>query len=152
MLTTCWETGITCPGCSTEIMVGADMLYGQHLACARKAAENRRKVAGSQETLSAAQLTLQAGGRIMLTRTQLRALVTLACQSDPEFTPVRRPDKGHGPMQWYGRITGWSPARVAAGLSAPEAAGLWLDYMDVGRTPPISRRDLSGILAVITGG
>lgn len=151
MLTTCWEAGILCPACGGEIILGADMLYGKHLGCARQAAEERRETATAAGAMEAAALQLAAGGRIMLTRAQLRELVTRACQADPAFAPVRRPDKALGPMQWYGRLTGWSPQRVAAGLSAAEVAGLWLDYLDVGRTPPVKGRDLSVIITVITG-
>lgn len=150
MITVCWETGLLCSACDGEIILGEEILYGQHLVCAREIAEARRQDALGQGTLTAALGQLEAGGRIMLTRSQLRELVTLACAADELFAPVRRPDKALGPMQWYGRMTGWDPARVAAGLSAAEVAGLWLDYMDVGRTPPIRHRDLSVIIAVIS--
>lgn len=151
MLTTCWETGLACPSCGEEIILGEEMLYGRHLSCARQAAEDKHKTARGRTALEVAVAQLEAGGRIMLSRAQLRDLVNQACQSGLPFAPVRRPDKALGPMHWYGRITGWSPARVAAGLSAPEVAGLWLDYMDVGRTPPVKNRDLSAIISVITG-
>ena len=44
-----------------------------------------------------------------------------------------------------------APGRVAAGLSAPEVAGLWLDFLDVGRMPPIRYADVESLVGAIQG-
>lgn len=151
MLSTCWETGLSCPVCENEIGLGEEMLYGRHVRCAREVARDKREAASASDVLDTAREQLAVRGRIMLSRAQLRELIALVIAANPGFTLVRRPDRQAGPMQWYGRIAGWDPARVKAGLSAPEVAGLWADYLDVGRTPPIRHSDLSAILVLITG-
>lgn len=45
-------------------------------------------------------------------------------------------------MKWYGRLPGWSAARVEQGLALDEVAGMWLDALDTGRTPPVSHGHL----------
>lgn len=147
--TTVWEAGLTCDldGCGIEFVLGEEIMYwyGQklHQRCAAKAASARREAAGEdQDVLGVARGFLESGSRVILTRRQLRALVTLAA-----VDPVRKPDTGR--HQWYGRMHGWSAARVQAGLSAPEVAGLWLDFMDVGRMPPLRQCDLLVLVTAI---
>lgn len=145
MLSQCWEEGLTCRGCGGPIPLAGDMLYGKHLECARSAAQGRRSDAGeAEDVMGVARERLAARGRIILTSRQLRDLVTLS-----GVEPVRRPDKVKGPGGWYSRLSGWDPDRVEAGLSAAEAAGLWLDHLDVGRQPPIRHTDLEAVLAAI---
>jgi hypothetical protein len=121
------------------------MLYGKHPGCARSAAQDRRSAAREDEdVVQVAQSRLDARGRIILTGRQLRELIT---RSGVE--PLRRPDKSRTPGGWYSRMTGWSAERVEAGLSAAEAAGLWLDHLDVGRQPPIRHADLQAVLSEI---
>src|SRR6266568_3903771 len=123
----------------TEIGVGAPVLYGRHPGCARPASS------GPDDPVEAAVAALQAGGRIALPKRQLRALALLACQR-LGTDPVRRPDRGQHGVRWYARITGWTASRVESGLSAPEIAGLFLDALDVGRTPPISHPHLRALI------
>lgn len=121
------------------------MLYGKHLECARGAAQGKRSAAGeAEDVVQVARRRLAARGRIVLTGRQLRELITLAGAE-----PVRRPDRVRPPCGWYSRMTGWSLDRVEAGLSAAEAAGLWLDHLDVGRQPPLRHQDLEAVLGAI---
>jgi hypothetical protein len=121
------------------------MLYGKHLECARGTAQDRRAAAGEADDVrETARARLAAGGRIILTSRQLRGLVALS-----GVEPVRRPDKARTPGGWYSRMTGWSLERVEAGLSAAEAAGMWMDHLDVGRKPPIRHADLEAVLGAI---
>jgi hypothetical protein len=131
-----WEPGITCPGCEQEIAVGAQVLYGRHLECARSKAGN-----GPADPVEAAQAALDAGGRVAIAKTQLRGLAVLACER-LGAEAVRRPDRGLRGVRWYARIPGWLATRVEAGLSVPEIAGLFLDALDTGRTPPVSHEQL----------
>jgi hypothetical protein len=145
LLSQCWEEGLTCRGCGEPIPLASDMLYGKHPRCARSAAQDRRSAAGeAEDVVQAAQAKLAAGGRIILTSRQMRGLVDLMREE-----PVRRPDKTKGSDGWYSRMAGWSRDRVEAGLSAAEAAGLWLDHLDVGRQPPLRRADLEAVLGAI---
>ena len=150
-----WETGLTCdgPACGREFTLGEEILfwYGRKLCqpCAAQDAASRREAAHEDEdVLAVARRLLDAGGRVILTRRQLRELITLAC-AGPSFAPVRKPDAGTGRRQWYGRMPGWATDRVAAGLCAPEVAGLWLDFLDVGRMPPIRYADVESLVEVI---
>lgn len=152
---TVWETGLTCDAadCGGEFTLGEEILYWYgrklHQRCASLDAASRREAAGEDEdVLVVARRHLEARGRVILTRKQLRELITLAC-ADPSFVPVRKPDAGTGRRQWYGRLAGWDTARVAAGLSAQEVAGLWSDFLDVGRVPPLRSRDLAALVRVI---
>jgi hypothetical protein len=153
--TTVYEAGLTCDAedCGAEFVLGEEMLfwYGRklHPRCASKDAAARRGAAGEDgDVLDVARRHLEEGGRIILTRRQLRALVARAQAADAGFTPVRKPDAGTGRRQWYGRMPGWAAERVAAGLSAAEAAGMWLDFMDAGRLPPLRSCDVAAVLAV----
>jgi len=141
------EAGITCDECGGEFTLHEEYFYfyGRklHQGCASADAAARRDDDG--DPVAAARAALDAGTRVILTRSQLRALVSRAVELGLE--PVRRPDSGR--HQWYGRMPGWSTARVNAGLAASEAAGMWLDFMDVGRMPPLRRCDLSVIMDVI---
>jgi hypothetical protein len=145
LLSQCWEEGLTCRGCGLPIPLAGDMLYGKHLECARGAARDKRSAAGEAlDTVQMARERLETGGRIVLTSRQLRELVVLS-----GVVPVRRPDKARTPGGWYSRLTGWSQERVEAGLSAAEAAGLWLDHLDVGRQPPLRHADLEAVLGAV---
>jgi hypothetical protein len=145
LLSQCWEEGLTCRGCGLLIPLAGDMLYGKHLECARGAAVGKRSAAGeAEDVVTVARGRLEAKGRIVLTSRQLRGLVVLS-----GVEPVRRPDKTRSPAGWYSRMTGWSLERVEAGLSAAEAAGLWLDHLDVGRQPPLRHSDLEAVLLAI---
>lgn len=145
MLSQCWEEGLTCRGCGLPIPLAGDMLYGKHLECARGAAQGKRSAAGeAEDVLEVARQKLAARGRVVLTGRQLRGLIVLA-----GVKPVRRPDKARSTAGWYSRMSGWSLERVEAGLSAAEAAGLWLDHLDVGRQPPIRHADLEAVLGAI---
>jgi hypothetical protein len=141
------ETGITCDECGTEFRLGEEYLYfyGRklHQECAAADAAARRE-AGSDPVAEAREI-LATGSRVVLSRAQLRALVNLAVARGLE--PVRKPDTGR--QQWYGRMPGWSAARVKAGLAASEAAGMWLDFLDAGRMPPLRTCDLSVIMDVV---
>lgn len=148
--TICWEEGLTCEGCHQPIKLGEEMLYKRHLGCARQRADAQRQDSGgTADILTVVREKLARGGRITLTAPQLRALAGCACQA-PGFIPVRKPDAGTR-QKWYGTLAGWSAARVQAGLSAPEIAGLYLDYLDTGRVPPLRAADLATLLEVATG-
>lgn len=148
-VSTVWETGLTCDECSGEFALGEDILYWYgrklHQGCAHSDAASRRDAPGEGDVLAAAEHILSAGERVILTRRQLRALIALA--EEAGTVPVRKPDTGR--QKWYGRMSGWSADRVKAGLEAPEVAGLWLDFLDAGRMPPLRQRDLSAICGVI---
>jgi hypothetical protein len=139
-----WEQGLVCPACETEIGIGAPILYGRHPGCVRKADS------GPDDPVQAALAALAAGGRVALPKKQLRGLALLAC-ARLGASPVRRPDRGLHGVRWYARITGWTAARVEAGLSAPEVAGMFLDALDVGRTPPVSHDHLRTLIEAATG-
>lgn len=150
-LMTTHETGITCEadGCGGEFGLGEEYLwwFGKklHQRCASNDAAGRRE--RQDEPLAAAQRILAESARVVLDRAQLRALVALAAAKGLE--PVRKPDSGRGRQLWYGRMPGWSASRVHAGLAASEVAGMWLDFLDAGRVPPLRRSDLSVIMDVI---
>ena len=93
-------------------MLGEEVIYwyGKKLCapCAAQDAASRREAAGEAENvLAVTRRHLDAGGRVILTRRQLRELITLAC-AGPSFAPVRKPDAGTGRQQWYGRMPGWA--------------------------------------------
>lgn len=146
-MATARETGITCDECGGEFTLGEEYVYyyGRklHQRCASAAAAEHRSE--DDDPVATARALLDSGARIVLSRAQLRALVATAVAQGLE--PVRRPDSGR--HRWYGRMAGWSAARVGAGLSASEAAGLWLDFLDAGRMPPLRRSDLSVIMDVV---
>lgn len=151
--TTVWEPGLTCDAedCGGEFTLGEEIIYWYgrklHQACAAAAAASRREASGEDgDVMAAARLLLQSGARVILTRRQLRDLVALAAAAG--LQPVRKPDSGR--QQWYGRMPGWSATRVRAGLAAPEVAGMWLDFLEAGRMPPLRGRDLSVIVGVIS--
>jgi hypothetical protein len=141
VITTCWEPGTRCLACDREFRYGEEMLHGRHLLCASDRARNRDDE--GSDVLAVARARLEEPGRLTFTGRQLRQLVTMAA-----LEPVRRPDAGRR-LPLYGRLPGWSAARVAAGLSAPEVAGLWLDFLDVGKIPPVRHADLRAILECI---
>lgn len=130
-----WESGLACPVCETEIAVGDPILYGKHPGCARKAPS------GPEDPVQAAEAALAAGGRVAISKKALRALCLRASSQ-----PVRRPDRGVHGVRWYARIPGWSAARVEAGLSVAEVSGMFLDALDVGRTPPVSHEHLRALI------
>jgi hypothetical protein len=141
------ETGITCDQCGDEFTLHEEYVYfyGRklHQGCAAQDAAERRKSDAS--ALTAARDILAAGTRVVLSRAQLRELIgRAACQG---LEPVRKPDAGR--QQWYGRMPGWSASRVSGGLAASEVAGMWLDFLDAGRMPPLRACDLSVIMDVI---
>lgn len=146
-MATARETGITCDQCGTEFTLHEEFVYyyGRklHQRCASAAAAGHREE--DDDPVTAARALLGAGARVVLSRAQLRALVGIAVTAGLE--PVRKPDSGR--QQWYGRMPGWSAARVHGGLAASEVAGLWLDFMDAGRMPPLRARDLSVIMDVV---
>jgi hypothetical protein len=141
------ETGITCEGCGGEFGLGEEYLYWYgrklHQGCASADAAVRR---GAEEgAVSSARSILASGARVVLSRSQLRDLIRAAVAAGLE--PVRKPDAGR--QRWYGRMSGWSAERVHAGLAASEVAGLWSDFLDAGRMPPLRGQDLSAIMDVI---
>ncbi|MCW2929921.1 MAG: hypothetical protein JWM19_883 [Actinomycetia bacterium] len=146
-----WEAGLTCDDgeCGAEFTLGDEIIYWYgkklHPACARRDADSRRDAAGTGGALEAARAILGSGARAVLTRRQLRELLALA--QDAGIEAVHRPDTGR--QQWFGRMAGWSAARVQAGLSAPEVAGMWTDFLDVGRIPPLRRSDLATLADAI---
>jgi hypothetical protein len=140
LITTCWEPGTRCAACGVEFVYGEEMLHGRHISCARERAESRDE---GEDAVELARGKLAGPGRIVFTARQLRALITAAA-----VQPVRRPDAGRK-VPVYGRVSGWSAERVAAGLSAPEVAGLWLDFLDIGKIPPVRHSDLEVLLAAI---
>lgn len=148
-MATARETGITCDECEGEFVLHEEYVYyyGRklHQRCASAAAAGHRENDG--DPVRAARAMLDSGARVVLSRVQLRALIRLAVAQGLE--PVRKPDAGQR-AQWYGRMSGWSAARVNAGLAASEVAGMWLDFMDIGRMPPLRARDLSVIMDVIS--
>lgn len=149
MITTNWDSGVSCRDCGAVIELGDEMLYGRCLACGRAAALQRNAApAAPEQTLAMARDLLSRPGRIVLTRRQLRSLLSLLSASVPDFEPVRRPDRGSG-KRWYGRLSGWDPARVERGLSVQETAGLFADYLDVGRIPPVRHEQLARIVTAI---
>lgn len=134
-----WESGLACPVCELEIAVGDPILYGKHPGCARKAPS------GPEDPVQAGQAALDAGGRVAISKKALRALSLQACQQ-LGADPVRRPDRGQHGVRWYARIPGWSAARVEAGLDVPQISGMFLDALDVGRTPPVSHEHLRALI------
>jgi hypothetical protein len=146
VIQTCWEDGVSCSACGYPIALGEEMLYGRHLGCARDR-ETARSAHGSSAALRAAADALAAGGRIAVSRAHLRELVAGCCGQG--VIPVRRPDAGaKGP--WYGRVAGWKAERVRAGLSLAETCGLYLDYLDIGRVPPLSRDGLAALIGCLS--
>jgi hypothetical protein len=152
--TTVWESGLTCDAeeCGGEFTFGEEIIYWYgrklHPKCAQADAASRREASGEDgDVMSAARQLLDSGARVILTRRQLRVLIGLTREQGLE--PVRKPDTGR--CQWYGRLHGWSAERVRAGLTAAEVAGLWSDFLDAGRVPPLRHRDLAAIVAVIDG-
>lgn len=143
------ETGITCDECESEFVLGTEYLYfyGRklHQGCAAQDAAARRGT--DQDAAAAAREILASGSRVVLSRSQLRSLVGSAVALGLE--PVRKPDSGR--RQWYGRMPGWSAERVRNGLAASEAAGMWLDFLDAGRMPPLRTADLAALMDVIGG-
>lgn len=141
------ETGITCDECGNEFILGDEYFYyyGRklHQGCASDDAAARRET--DDDPVTAARDILASGSRVVLSRSQLRALVAAAAGQGMEL--VRKPDSGR--QQWYGRMPGWAAARVNAGLSASEAAGMWLDFLDAGRMPPLRTADLAVVMDVI---
>lgn len=141
------ETGITCEACEGEFVLGTEYVYfyGRrlHQACASQEAAARREA--DDDPVTTAREILTSGTRVVLSRAQLRSLVARAVAQGLE--PVHKPDTGR--QQWYGRMSGWSAERVKAGLAASEVAGMWLDFLDVGRMPPLRGSDLSVIMDVI---
>ena len=145
-----WESGLTCDAgdCGSEFVLGEEIMYWYgkklHQRCASQAAAARREASGeAEDVLGVARRLLEARGRVILTRRQLRELIALAA-----IEPVRKPDAG-ARQQWYGRMPGWAAARVAAGLTAAEVAGMWLDFLDAGRMPPLRGADLAVLVGVI---
>lgn len=150
---TAWEPGLTCDAadCGAEFVIGEEIIYWYgrklHLRCASADASARRAAAGEDDdVVMVARRQAEGGGRVTLTRRQLHELAARAAAAGVE--PVRKPDSGR--RQWYGRMSGWAAERVQAGLSAPEVAGLWLDFLEAGRMPPVRQRDLAAILGVIS--
>jgi hypothetical protein len=141
------ETGITCDECGSEFILCEEYLYfyGRklHQGCASADAAARRD--DGSDPVTVARGLLDAGTRVILTRAQLRALVALAVAQGLE--PVRKPDSGR--QQWYGRMGGWSAERVKGGLAASEVAGMWSDFLDAGRMPPLRTADLAALMDVI---
>jgi hypothetical protein len=143
------EIGITCEadGCGGEFALGEEYLYFYgnrlHQRCASADAAGRRD--GDEDAADAARSILASGSRVVLSRSQLRGLIAIVMKLGLE--PVRKPDTGR--QRWYGRMSGWSADRVNAGLAASEVAGLWQDFLDAGRMPPLRGRDLSVIMDVI---
>jgi len=153
--TTVWESGLTCDleTCGGEFVLGEEIIYWYgrklHPRCAQADATSRREASGEGgDVMSAARQLLDSGARVILTRRQLRDLIGLTAEQGLE--PVRKPDTGR--CQWYGRMHGWAAERVRAGLTAAEVAGLWLDFLDAGRMPPLRGRDLSVIVELISSG
>jgi hypothetical protein len=151
--TTVWEAGLTCDaeGCGGEFTLGEEIIYWYgrklHQKCASADAASRREASGEDgDVMLAARQRLDSGARVVLTRRQLRDLIGLAEKQGLE--PVRKPDTGR--QQWYGRMHGWAADRVRAGLTAAEVMGLWLDFLDAGRMPPLRRSDLEAMVAVIS--
>lgn len=143
-----WESGLTCDGCTREFTLGEEFLYARgqklHPRCARDDANARREAAGD-DVMAVARQLLDSGARVVLGRSQLRQLISAFLLTGAE--PVRKPDTGR--HQWYGRMPGWSAARVKAGLPAAEVAGMWLDFLDAGRMPPLRGCDLGVIVEAI---
>jgi hypothetical protein len=143
------ETGITCEadGCGGEFRLGEEYLYWYgrklHQGCASADAAVRR--GGQGDAAETARGLLASGARVVLSRSQLRDLIETAVAMGLE--PVRKPDTGR--QRWYGRMTGWSADRVHAGLAASEVAGLWSDFLDAGRMPPLRTADLAVLMDVI---
>jgi hypothetical protein len=143
------ETGITCDQCKGEFALYEEYVYWYgrklHQRCASVAAAEHREE--DDDPAVAARLLLESGARVVLSRSQLRSLIDLAVARGLE--PVRKPDSGR--QQWYGRMSGWSAARVKGGLAASEVAGMWLDFLDAGRMPPLRTADLSVLMDVADG-
>jgi hypothetical protein len=143
------EIGITCEsdGCGGEFALGEEYLYWYgrklHQRCASADAAGRRD--GDGDAADAARSILASGARVVLSRSQLRDLIAIVVGLGLE--PVRKPDTGR--QRWYGRMSGWSAERVHAGLAASEVAGLWQDFLDAGRMPPLRNRDLAALMDVI---
>jgi hypothetical protein len=146
-MATARETGITCDECGGEFTLHEEYVYYYghklHQACASVAAAEHRSE--DDDPVEAARLLLESRARIVLSRAQLRVLVALAV--DQGLEPVHKPDSGR--HKWYGRLGGWSAARVHAGLAASEVAGMWLDFLDAGRMPPLRRTDLVALMDVV---
>jgi hypothetical protein len=141
-----WDSDPVCHICHQP---GGEMVYSAHPACLReKSASRRAAPAVPAELLESVRSALGGPGRLIISAAQLRALLTLVCAS-PGFDPVRRPDAGQKPP-WYARVPGWSAGRMAGELTAQQAAGFYLDCLEhTGRMPPVRRRDVLSLLAVL---
>jgi hypothetical protein len=142
VITNCWEPGTKCTVCLTEFGFGEEMVHGRHLACNRGRADTRD---GEEDVLDVARAKLATPGRLTFTSRQLRRLIELSA-----LQPVRKPDAGLR-LPLYGKMPGWSAKRVSAGLPPAEIAGLWLDFLDVGKVPPVKHEWVAAILAAIDG-
>jgi hypothetical protein len=146
-MATARETGITCDECGTEFILHEEYVYyygrKMHQGCASTEAAGRRDK--DNDPVTTARDILSSGTRVILDRAQLRALVALAVAQGLE--PVHKPDTGR--QQWYGRMAGWSAARVKKGLAASEVAGMWEDFLAAGRMPPLRTADLAALMDVI---
>lgn len=151
ILTTCWEPGVSCGTCGAPVQLGQELLYGSCLSCARGKADLRDGDISDAGLIAAMREAVSKPGRITLTRKEIRRFVELAREADPSFDPVHKPDR-RPVTGWYSRLAGWDASRVAAGLTAAEAAGMWLDFLAVGRTPPLQHGQISAILEVIARG
>lgn len=136
-----WEEGLRCGPCGQEIPLGAPVLYGRHPECYQADCK-----AVPDDPVAAAYAALEAGGRISMPKKHLLALAQAACAA-----PVRRPDKGQRGIRVYGRMAGWSAARVQQGLTLQEVCGLWLDALETGRTPPVSHEHLRMVAEAAAG-
>jgi hypothetical protein len=142
-----WDDDARCSACQGPIGLGEEMLYGRHLGCARSASAARRQAATSTDVFATAQAQLGRPGHIQLTGGQLRELISAAQAAGTALT--RRPDKGKR-CRWYARMGGWAEERVNAGLDAGEVAGMWADFLDTGRMPPIRHIDLEVLLEAVS--
>jgi hypothetical protein len=146
-MATARETGITCDECGTEFILHEEYVYYYsrklHQGCASTEAAGRRDK--GNDPVTTAREILSSGARVVLDRTQLRALIALAVAQGLE--PVHKPDGGR--QLWYGRMSGWSAARVKKGLAASEVAGMWEDFLAAGRMPPLRSADLVVLMDVI---
>jgi hypothetical protein len=140
MLQNIWEPGTRCKGCDKEFGLGEEAIYGRCMDCAK----GRAAIANAPaDAVAVAREKLAAPGRLTLTPRQLRELATRS-----GLIPVRKPDAGKR-LPPYSRMSGWSAARVEAGLSPEEVVGLWLDFLDIGKVPPVRHADLEKVLAAI---
>jgi hypothetical protein len=156
MIRICWYSDISCMVCKELISPGTEMMRSNgsswtHPLCMRDwVAQRRGEQVGYAQALNALVVQFGDRGNVTLSGRQVRQIIELIVLVLPGFEPVHKPDIHDRMHPWFGRIAGWSRARVCGGCMTPqEIVGFWLDHLDVGRKPPLRRDALTALLTAM---